>query len=100
MCVDASCLLLNGASEDRPATAIRVVADGGSLFARSVNRRLIEGLAPRLSQALQRTVAVAKTGRRAEALSSEANPTYRFSAIRASLQGRAYEFGPLVSALR
>ena len=38
----ASGFLLKDASEDRLITAIRVVSDGGSLFAPSVTRRLIE----------------------------------------------------------
>ena len=38
----ASGFLLKDAPEDRLTTAIRVVADGGSLFAPSVTRRLIE----------------------------------------------------------
>ena len=38
----ASGFLLKDASEERLVTAIRVVADGGSLFAPSVTRRLIE----------------------------------------------------------
>ena len=41
----ASGFLLKDASEDRLVTAIRVVADGGSLFAPSVTRRLIEEFA-------------------------------------------------------
>jgi DNA-binding NarL/FixJ family response regulator len=43
----ASGFLLKDASEDRLTTAIRVVADGGSLFAPSVTRRLIEEFAQR-----------------------------------------------------
>jgi DNA-binding NarL/FixJ family response regulator len=39
--------LLKDASEDRLTTAIRVVSDGGSLFAPSVTRRLIEEFARR-----------------------------------------------------
>lgn len=38
----ASGFLLKDAPEERLTTAIRVVADGGSLFAPSVTRRLIE----------------------------------------------------------
>ena len=41
----ASGFLLKDAPEDRLTTAIRVVADGGSLFAPSVTRRLIEEFA-------------------------------------------------------
>jgi DNA-binding NarL/FixJ family response regulator len=43
----ASGFLLKDAPEDRLTTAIRVVADGGSLFAPSVTRRLIEEFARR-----------------------------------------------------
>lgn len=43
----ASGFLLKDAPEDRLVTAIRVVADGGSLFAPSVTRRLIEEFATR-----------------------------------------------------
>ncbi len=43
----ASGFLLKDAPEDRLTTAIRVVADGGSLFAPSVTRRLIEEFAAR-----------------------------------------------------
>lgn len=43
----ASGFLLKDASEERLCTAIRVVADGGSLFAPSVTRRLIEEFARR-----------------------------------------------------
>lgn len=43
----ASGFLLKDAPEDRLVTAIRVVADGGSLFAPSVTRRLIEEFASR-----------------------------------------------------
>ena len=43
----ASGFLLKDASEDRLTTAIRVVSDGGSLFAPSVTRRLIEEFARR-----------------------------------------------------
>ncbi len=43
----ASGFLLKDASEDRLTTAIRVIADGGSLFAPSVTRRLIEEFARR-----------------------------------------------------
>lgn len=43
----ASGFLLKDAPEERLTTAIRVVADGGSLFAPSVTRRLIEEFATR-----------------------------------------------------
>jgi DNA-binding NarL/FixJ family response regulator len=43
----ASGFLLKDASEDRLTTAIRVISDGGSLFAPSVTRRLIEEFAHR-----------------------------------------------------
>ena len=43
----ASGFLLKDAPEERLITAIRVVADGGSLFAPSVTRRLIEEFARR-----------------------------------------------------
>jgi len=43
----ASGFLLKDAPEERLTTAIRVVADGGSLFAPSVTRRLIEEFAKR-----------------------------------------------------
>jgi DNA-binding NarL/FixJ family response regulator len=43
----ASGFLLKDAPEDRLTAAIRVVADGGSLFAPSVTRRLIEEFARR-----------------------------------------------------
>lgn len=43
----ASGFLLKDAREDRLTTAIRVVAEGGSLFAPSVTRRLIEEFARR-----------------------------------------------------
>jgi DNA-binding NarL/FixJ family response regulator len=43
----ASGFLLKDAPEDRLTTAIRVVADGGSLFAPSVTKRLIEEFARR-----------------------------------------------------
>jgi DNA-binding NarL/FixJ family response regulator len=43
----ASGFLLKDAPEDRLTAAIRVVADGGSLFAPSVTRRLIEEFAQR-----------------------------------------------------
>lgn len=43
----ASGFLLKDAPEERLVTAIRVVADGGSLFAPSVTRRLIEEFAAR-----------------------------------------------------
>jgi DNA-binding NarL/FixJ family response regulator len=43
----ASGFLLKDASEDRLTTAIRVISDGGSLFAPSVTRQLIEEFARR-----------------------------------------------------
>jgi DNA-binding NarL/FixJ family response regulator len=43
----ASGFLLKDAPEERLTTAIRVVAEGGSLFAPSVTRRLIEEFASR-----------------------------------------------------
>jgi DNA-binding NarL/FixJ family response regulator len=43
----ASGFLLKDAPEERLTTAIRVIADGGSLFAPSVTRRLIEEFAKR-----------------------------------------------------
>lgn len=46
----ASGFLLKDAPEDRLTTAIRVVAEGGSLFAPSVTRRLIEEFARRGSR--------------------------------------------------
>ena len=45
----ASGFLLKDAPEERLTTAIRVVAEGGSLFAPSVTRRLIEEFASRAS---------------------------------------------------
>jgi DNA-binding NarL/FixJ family response regulator len=45
----ASGFLLKDAPEERLTTAIRVVADGGSLFAPSVTRRLIEEFSRRTS---------------------------------------------------
>ena len=47
----ASGFLLKDASEERLTTAIRVVAEGGSLFAPSVTRRLIEEFARRTTVA-------------------------------------------------
>ncbi len=46
----ASGFLLKDAPEDRLTAAIRVVADGGSMFAPSVTRRLIEEFAQREQQ--------------------------------------------------
>ena len=43
----ASAFLLKDAPEQQLVAAIRVVADGGSLFAPSVTRRLIEQFADR-----------------------------------------------------
>ena len=45
----ASGFLLKDAPEERLTTAIRVVADGGSLFAPSVTRRLIEEFSSRVT---------------------------------------------------
>ena len=47
LCAGASGFLLKDAPEERLITAIRVVAEGGSLFAPSVTRRLIEEFARR-----------------------------------------------------
>ncbi len=47
----ASGFLLKDAPEERLTTAIRVVADGGSLFAPSVTRRLIEEFSRRSAPA-------------------------------------------------
>ena len=47
----ASGFLLKDAPEERLVTAIRVVADGGALFAPSVTRRLIEEFARRAPSA-------------------------------------------------
>ena len=47
----ASGFLLKDAPEERLITAIRVVADGGSLFAPSVTRRLIEEFSRRRTPA-------------------------------------------------
>lgn len=52
----ASGFLLKDAPEERLTTAIRVVADGGSLFAPSVTRRLIEEFAKRPSNPAVDTV--------------------------------------------
>jgi DNA-binding NarL/FixJ family response regulator len=48
----ASGFLLKDASEERLTTAIRVIAEGGSMFAPSVTRRLIEEFARRPQQPL------------------------------------------------
>jgi DNA-binding NarL/FixJ family response regulator len=48
--VGASGFLLKDAPEDRLVAAIRVAADGGSIFAPSVTRRLIEEFARRYSR--------------------------------------------------
>ena len=48
----ASGFLLKDAPEERLVTAIRVVADGGSLFAPSVTRRLVEEFARRAPAAV------------------------------------------------
>ena len=47
LCAGASGFLLKDSSEQRLTTAIRVVADGGSLFAPSVTRRLIQEFSTR-----------------------------------------------------
>ena len=47
LCAGASGFLLKDSSEQRLTTAIRVVADGGSLFAPSVTRRLIKEFSTR-----------------------------------------------------
>jgi len=47
LCAGASGFLLKDSSEERLTTAIRVVADGGSLFAPSVTRRLIQEFSTR-----------------------------------------------------
>jgi len=52
----ASGFLLKDAPEDRLLTAIRVVADGGSLFAPSVTRRLIEEFSRRAAPAAPPTL--------------------------------------------
>ncbi len=62
----ASGFLLKDASEDRLVTAIRVVAEGGSLFAPSVTRRLIEEFASRAQTEPARVEGL--TGREAEVL--------------------------------
>jgi DNA-binding NarL/FixJ family response regulator len=62
----ASGFLLKDAPEERLTTAIRVVADGGSLFAPSVTRRLIEEFARRPE--LPRTDVSSLTERETEVL--------------------------------
>ncbi len=52
----ASGFLLKDAPEDRLITAVRVVADGGSLFAPSVTRRLIEEFARKTPLAAPPTI--------------------------------------------
>ncbi len=54
----ASGFLLKDAPEERLITAIRVVADGGSLFAPSVTRRLIEEFARRRATRAARPAAL------------------------------------------
>jgi DNA-binding NarL/FixJ family response regulator len=54
----ASGFLLKDAPEERLVTAIRVVADGGSLFAPSVTRRLIEEFARRVPSRRAASLAV------------------------------------------
>jgi DNA-binding NarL/FixJ family response regulator len=63
----ASGFLLKDAPEERLTTAIRVVADGGSLFAPSVTRRLIEEFARR-SAPVERPRLGALTERETEVL--------------------------------
>ena len=50
LCAGASGFLLKDAPEERLITAIRVVADGASLFAPSVTRRLIEEFSRRAAR--------------------------------------------------
>jgi DNA-binding NarL/FixJ family response regulator len=63
----ASGFLLKDAPEERLTTAIRVVADGGSLFAPSVTRRLIEEFSRRETRPPQHTLEVL-TARETEVL--------------------------------
>jgi DNA-binding NarL/FixJ family response regulator len=63
----ASGFLLKDAPEDRLTTAIRVVADGGSLFAPSVTRRLIEEFSRR-AEPVPRPRLTALTERETEVL--------------------------------
>ncbi|HMM97159.1 response regulator transcription factor [Phycicoccus sp.] len=67
----ASGFLLKDAPEERLVTAVRVVADGGALFAPSVTRRLIEEFAAR---------APAGAARGLEQLSSRENEVLRMMA--------------------
>jgi DNA-binding NarL/FixJ family response regulator len=53
----ASGFLLKDAPEERLTTAIRVVADGGSLFAPSVTRRLVEDFARRTPHRTETSIA-------------------------------------------
>lgn len=68
----ASGFLLKDAPEDRLTTAIRVVSDGGSLFAPSVTRRLIEEFASR-TKAEPRPSLDTLTGRETEVLTQMAH---------------------------
>ena len=73
----ASGFLLKDAPEDRLTDVIRVVAEGGSLFAPSVTRRLIEEFAGRPAERAAPHVE-SLTGREAEVLRlPEASPTPR-----------------------
>ena len=64
----ASGFLLKDAPEERLVTAIRVVAEGGSLFAPSVTRRLIEEFARRRSGPRPEVAFEALTERESEVL--------------------------------
>ena len=64
----ASGFLLKDAPEERLTTAIRVVADGGSLFAPSVTRRLIEEFARRRARTDPPAALDSLTEREAEVL--------------------------------
>ena len=64
----ASGFLLKDAPEERLTTAIRVVADGGSLFAPSVTRRLIEEFSRRTTPAGQVAALDSLTEREKEVL--------------------------------
>ena len=64
----ASGFLLKDAPEERLTTAIRVVADGGSLFAPTVTKRLIEEFSRRSSPAGEVTAVNSLTERETEVL--------------------------------